>query len=176
MMHGAQRKPVILMLDDVLDNIKVLGSLLGRTHYSLMIATSGEQAIQLALQSEPDLMLLDVMVPDIDGLSVCRRLKDVEKLRDVPVIFLTAKTDPKDISAGFDAGAVDYITKPFHARELKAKVQTHLELRALKQRNERLERLCRQSWQLLDFDAPQQERDNHRERLLEMLAEERRCQ
>lgn len=171
MIHGAYRKPVILMLDDVLDNIKVLGSLLGRTNYSLMIATSGEQAIQLALQCEPDLMLLDVMVPDIDGLSVCRRLKNEEKLKDVPVIFLTAKTDPKDISAGFDAGAVDYITKPFHARELKAKVQTHLELRVLKKQNERLERLCRQSLQLLDLQAPQQERERHREMLRDAVLE-----
>jgi DNA-binding response OmpR family regulator len=171
MSPGFTRKPTILMLDDVLDNIKVLGSLLGRTQYALMIATSGEQAIRLALQSEPDLMLLDVMVPDVDGLNVCRRLKKEEKLRDVPVIFLTAKTEPKDISAGFDAGAVDYITKPFHARELKAKVETHLELRFARKQNLRLIELCRQSREILEC-ADSESAKRHRNELRALLGEE----
>ncbi len=129
-----RRKPVVLILDDVMENVRVLGSILGRERYSLLLANSGQQAIQLALSNMPDLLLLDVMVPDIDGISVCRYLKEIENFRYTPIIFLTANADPKDISLAYEAGGADYVLKPFHAKELRVRVETHLEVKLLRDR------------------------------------------
>ncbi len=123
----------LLIVDDLPENIKVLGSCLECEGYVLLFATSGEQAIEMALKTKIDLILLDIMMPGMDGYQVCRALKTEACTKDVPVIFITAKTEKEDIVRGFDAGGVDYVTKPFNAAELCARVRTHLELKKAKQ-------------------------------------------
>lgn len=142
-----RRKPVVLILDDVVENVRVLGSLLGRDKYSLLLASSGQQAIQLALSNMPDILLLDVMVPDIDGISVCRYLKEFESFAHIPIIFLTANADPKDISLAYEAGGADYVLKPFHAKELRVRVQTHLDIKLMRDRLAAAEDLLRKAYQ-----------------------------
>ena len=118
----------LLIVDDLPENIKVLGKSLQRDEYLISFATSGEQAIEMATSNELDLILLDIMMPGMDGYEVCRQLKAEDRTRQIPIIFITAKTEKKDIVRGFEAGAVDYVTKPFNTAELFARVQTHLDL------------------------------------------------
>ena len=102
----------ILIVDDVPKNIQVLGSILMSRSYNISFAPNGFEAIELALTNELDLILLDVMMPGIDGFETCRRLKQNPETKDIPVIFMTALSDTSDKVQGFEAGAVDYITKP----------------------------------------------------------------
>ncbi len=149
-----RRKPVVLILDDVVENVRVLGSILGRDKYSLLLANSGQQAIQLALSNLPDLLLLDVMVPDIDGISVCRYLKEYESFAHIPIIFLTANADPKDITLAYEAGGADYVLKPFHAKELRVRVQTHLSIKLMKDRLQIAEDLLKRTADAIKEDSP----------------------
>jgi len=96
--------------------------------FELQQCASGKEALIVAPQFQPDLLLLDVMMPEMDGYEVCRRIKAEPRLQDIPIIFVTAKVDVDSISQGFQAGAVDYLCKPFHAEELLARVNTHLTL------------------------------------------------
>ncbi|MGD8835820.1 MAG: response regulator [Desulfobacteraceae bacterium] len=118
----------LLIVDDLPENIKVLGNSLQRDEYLISFATSGLQAIDMVMGNEVDLILLDIMMPGMDGYEVCRRLKAQDRTRQIPIIFITARTEKKDIVRGFKAGAVDYVTKPFNTAELFARVQTHLDL------------------------------------------------
>jgi putative two-component system response regulator len=122
--------PVILVVDDTPDNLKLMSGLL-RDRYRLRVANGGERALAIA-QSEPlpDLILLDIMMPGMDGYEVCRRLKQEPSTRHIPVIFLTAKTDTADEEMGLQLGAVDYITKPISPPIVLARVETHLKLKA----------------------------------------------
>ena len=120
--------PLILIVDDNPRNLQVAGNLLQDVGYELIFATDGEEALDCAREEGPELILLDVMMPRMDGYEVCRRLKDSPVTRSIPVLFLTAKTDSEDIIQGFDAGGVDYIAKPFQSGELLARVQTHAQL------------------------------------------------
>jgi sigma-B regulation protein RsbU (phosphoserine phosphatase) len=119
----------LLIVDDMPVNIKMLGNSLQHEGYQIFFAVSGEEALELATRHKIDLILLDIMMPGMDGYQVCRALKLEERARDIPVVFLTSKTEKEDIVRGFEAGGVDYITKPFNAAELSARVRTHLELR-----------------------------------------------
>jgi len=119
----------ILIVDDISTNIQVLGSILRREGYSISFAMSGPEALSMVLSDSFDLILLDVMMPGMDGYEVCARLKAAPETRDIPIIFLTARTSPEDIARGFRTGAVDYVTKPFHPEELLARVRTHLALK-----------------------------------------------
>jgi len=129
----------VLVVDDVPANLDVLSNSLESTGYQVQFATSGEQALRLVSTTTPDLILLDVMMPGMDGYEVCRRLKSTEKTRDIPVLFITAQVDTGDLLRGFDAGGVDYITKPFREEEVLIRVQTHLRInyltRVLAQKN-----------------------------------------
>ena len=133
----------ILIVDDTLQNIQVLGTVLREQNYQINVAQNGMQALESVGKVPPDLILLDVMMPEMDGFEACKRLKADEDTRDIPVIFLTAKVETEDVVHGFDLGAVDYVTKPFNATELLARVHTHLELRRLRRElqeyNEQLE-------------------------------------
>jgi len=130
------KQQTVLIVDDMPENIKILGELL-RSKYSLHVATNGEKALNIAMsESPPDLILLDIMMPGMDGYGVCRRLKETQQTKDIPVIFLSGKTETEDIVKGFHLGAVDYVTKPFRVEELIARVRTHL---ALKKAREELE-------------------------------------
>jgi signal transduction histidine kinase len=118
----------ILIVDDTTENIDVLNGLL--SEYKRKIATNGERALKIALSDNPpDLILLDIMMPGMDGYEVCMRLRQDERTLEIPVIFLTAKTEKADIVKGFEAGGQDYVTKPFDARELLERVKTQLRLR-----------------------------------------------
>ena len=122
-------KGFILVVDDVAHNLQVLCNILGKQQYKLAVARSGQQALDMMEKISPDLVLLDVMMPEIDGFEVCRRLSGSPRTRHIPIIFLTAKTDTESVIRGFETGAVDYVTKPFNSAELLARVNTHLELK-----------------------------------------------
>ncbi len=119
----------ILLVDDNPTNLDVLRKTLETKDYEVMIANNGEDAIEIAGEFEPDLILLDVMMPGLNGFETCRQLKKNCETKEIPVIFLTAKTEPEDIVEGFDSGGVDYISKPFHQEEVLARAQTHLKLK-----------------------------------------------
>ena len=119
----------ILIVDDVTRNIQIISTILKQEEYLMSFARSGEVALEMVKKKPFDLILLDIMMPGIDGYETCRRLKNDPDIQETPVIFLTAKTDPDSIVKGFDIGAVDYITKPFRASELLARVKTHLQLK-----------------------------------------------
>jgi class 3 adenylate cyclase len=116
----------ILVVDDTPANIQALAAILKERGYQISVATNGQQALDVLARVQPDLILLDVMMPEMDGFETCRRLKAAEQWRQIPVIFLTAKTETADIVQGFELGAVDYVAKPFNAHELLARVNTHL--------------------------------------------------
>ncbi|ODS67077.1 MAG: two-component system response regulator [Acidovorax sp. SCN 68-22] len=122
--------PTVLVVDDTPDNLAFMSELLGE-HYRVKVASSGARALKAALaEPVPDLVLLDIMMPDMDGYEVCRQLKAGTATRDIPVIFLTARADTEDERRGFALGAVDYVTKPVSPPILLARVQTHLALKA----------------------------------------------
>ena len=139
--HDQRPTYTILVVDDTEANIDILAETLA-DEYDIVAATTGEDALAIAAESPPDLILLDIMMPVMDGYEVCRRLKDNEGTRDIPVIFVTAKTETTDETHGFELGAVDYITKPISPPIVKARVRTHLELqrarRVLEEQNREL--------------------------------------
>ncbi len=120
--------PNILIVDDIAENLKVLGDILKSEGFKVRPVLSGSLALQVAEKEKPDLVLLDIMMPGLDGFEVCRRLKENPELKNVPVIFISALTDTSDIVAALTAGGVDYITKPFQAAEVIARVRTQLTL------------------------------------------------
>jgi two-component system, sensor histidine kinase and response regulator len=122
-------KGTLLIVDDVPTNLKVLFTYLREFGFDLRIAEDGEDALKQISYTKPDLILLDVMMPGIDGFETCRRLKANEETREIPVIFMTALTDTVDKIKGFQMGAVDYISKPVQHEEVLARVTTHLTLR-----------------------------------------------
>ena len=122
----------ILIVDDTPANIQMLMAILKEQGYQLSVATNGRQALDVIAKVHPDLVLMDVMMPEMDGYEACRQLKASLATRDLPIIFLTAKTDSADIVRGFELGAVDYVGKPFNAHELLARVNTHLTLQRLR--------------------------------------------
>jgi len=122
----------ILIVDDMPANLEVVTSHLERQGYRAVVALSGDEGIERAEYVQPDLILLDVMMPGIDGFEICRRLKGNERTRAIPVIFMTALADTTDKLAGFAAGAVDYVTKPLNGAEVLARIESHLALYALR--------------------------------------------
>jgi len=128
---GVATPKTILIVDDTPENLRVLLELLKRQGYKVRAVPSGKLALQAASSEPPDLILLDIMMPDMDGYEVCRRLKEDAKLCEIPVVFLSALGDTLDKVRAFDAGGVDYVTKPFQFEEVLARVETHLRLRRL---------------------------------------------
>ena len=127
------RKPLILVVDDVAKNIQVIGNLLVEQGYEISVAINGDQAIETAKLTKPDLVLMDVMMPVIDGYQACIEFKKDDDLKDIPIIFLTAKSDIEDVVKGFALGGVDYIFKPFNKSEVVARIENHLELKFSKE-------------------------------------------
>ena len=131
----------ILIVDDNLKNCQLAASVL-HPYYRLLLTESGEKAIEIAKARLPDLILLDVMMPGLSGFETCKILKENPFTKDIPIIFVTAKTEETDIEAGFNVGAVDYISKPFRTKEILSRVKTHISLRSavkeLEQKNEEL--------------------------------------
>jgi len=127
-----QTKPtsdVIMIVDDEPDNLNVLGEMLRRDGLDVRAFSHGQLALEAAQEEPPDLLLLDIQMPDIDGYEVCRRFKSNEKLQAIPVIFLSAFSEPSDKVRAFEAGGIDYVTKPFAEVEVLARTHSHLRLR-----------------------------------------------
>ncbi len=128
-MRETPARPTVLAVDDTPANLNLLSQLLGK-HYRVQVAVSGAKALELARRAPPDIVVLDVMMPGMDGFEVCRALKADARTRDVPVIFLTALNGVEDETQGFAVGGADFVAKPFTPATLQARVQTQLELKA----------------------------------------------
>lgn len=144
------KSEVILIVDDAPDNLLILFSYLEEQGYRILLAEDGETAIQIAKTKEPDLILLDVLMPEIDGFETCRRLKAELLTREIPVIFLTALSETVNKVQGFRLGGVDYINKPSAQEEVLVRIQTHLNLRKMRQT---LDRQNQEQQQALEFEA-----------------------
>ena len=131
-----EKAPLILVVDDVAKNLEVICNILSLENYQISVAGDGNRAWNILQRLNPDLILLDIMMPNVDGYSLCRRLKEIESKKDIPIIFVTARTGREDLIKGFEVGAVDYITKPFNSAELLARVRTHVSLYRANKRNE----------------------------------------
>jgi PAS domain S-box-containing protein len=125
------RKPRILLVDDVPSNIHILAEAL-EFDYDISVATNGQEALEIVKSVPPDLILLDIIMPEMDGFEVCRQLKIIEDTKDIPVIFVTGAGDIENETVGFEMGAVDYFIKPIHPLKLRHRVKAHLELRRQK--------------------------------------------
>ncbi len=144
-----KNRETVLIVDDEPENLSVLNDHLDSMGFEVLVAKNGEEALKRAIIAVPDIILLDVLTPEINGIETCRRIKSDETTSDIPVIFLTALEDMEIKIKGFEAGAVDFITKPFHIREISARLETHLSLRRMQRE------LVRKNKQL------QQEIENH---------------
>ena len=141
----------ILIVDDEEDNVDALKATLG-TGYKISVSLDGEGALKQVESDPPDLILLDVSMPGIDGYETCRRLKNDPETKDIPIIFVTGKSEPQDLVKGFQVGGVDYIAKPFNREEVLARVQTHLQLKFLSaQREKYAAELERKHRELLEY-------------------------
>jgi two-component system, sensor histidine kinase and response regulator len=143
--HIQTVKPTILAIDDTPENLHLLISILVKQGYKVRPASSGMRALSAAKQDPPDLILLDIMMPEMDGYTICEQLKADERTRDIPIVFLSALPDIVNKIKAFEMGGVDYITKPFQVQEVVARVRTQLALRnsqkQLSEQNERLQQL-----------------------------------
>jgi DNA-binding response OmpR family regulator len=126
------KKPLVLAVDDNPQNLQFLGKLLSDNGYEVGMAQNGQQALNFVRKNEPDLILLDIMMPGMDGYEVCERLKKDFFAQQIPIIFITAMTESQDIIKGFEVGGADYVTKPFNSGELLARIKTHIEIRILR--------------------------------------------
>jgi len=133
----------VLVVDDTPANLDLLSQILESDGYEVSFATNGKQALEIASINSPDLILLDIMMPEMDGIETCRQLKSLASVKEIPVVFITAKTDRKDVAEGFSIGGVDYICKPVQKEEVSARVECHLKLQALvKARDDLINQLC----------------------------------
>ncbi|NPD46537.1 MULTISPECIES: hybrid sensor histidine kinase/response regulator [unclassified Lentimicrobium] len=149
----ATKNSLVLLVDDVPQNIQVLGNILKNQGYSFALTTNGKETFELLAKKTPDIILLDIMLPDEDGFSICEKLKANPDLKHIPIIFLSAKHDIKDKIRGFELGAVDYITKPFEDIEVIGRVTNHLQAKLdrdkIEQYNHELEDMVEQRTQEL---------------------------
>ena len=153
-------RPTLLVVDDVVTNIDILLETLGKD-YTMLVATGGADALDSVKEARPDLILLDVMMPGMDGFEVCRRLKDDQSTCDIPIIFITALNETKNKIKGFSVCCVDYVTKPFQPDEIRARVVTHLEL-------------CRAKRELQQSYDKLRETETQRDGLVQMIVHDMR--
>jgi phosphoserine phosphatase RsbU/P len=167
------RKPLILVVDDVQKNLQVVGTTLMDEGYEISMANHGDKALKLLEKITPDLILLDVMMPDINGYQVCERIKKNVQLRSIPIIFLTAKAELDDIVNGFRLGAVDYITKPFKKEELLIRIKTHLEVKFSREIIEHNAReIADYNLQLKSINSELEQSNRQKQELLALLRSE----
>ena len=133
------KSSLVLLVDDAPQNIQVLGNILKNQGYSFALTSSGSETFKLLSKKKPDIILLDIMLPDEDGFSICGKIKQDPLLSDIPIIFLSAKHDINDKIKGFQLGAVDYITKPFEDIEVIQRVSNHLQA---KLDRDKIEKYC----------------------------------
>ena len=128
-MEGKENKSLIQIVDDDLKNLQVAGRNLEKKGYRVSLSQNGQEAIKIAELIKPDLILLDIMMPGMDGFEVCKILKGNTELQQIPIIFITLKNDTSDIVKCFKVGGVDFISKPFNELEFLARVENHLEIK-----------------------------------------------
>ena len=128
-MEQKNQNSMVLIVDDTPKNIQLIGSILMQQKYRISVAKNGREALKVVKDVKPDIILMDIMMPELDGFETCKQLKNSQETRDIPVIFLTAKIEAEDIVKAFELGAVDYVIKPFNSKELLVRVNTHLELK-----------------------------------------------
>ena len=126
------KRPLVLLADDVPANLQMLGTILQEEDIEIAMASSGAETLEIAKASPPNLILLDIMMPDINGYEVCRQLKSDPRFSVIPIIFITALSETDNVVKGFEAGCVDYVTKPFRPLELKMRVRTQSHLHQLR--------------------------------------------
>ncbi len=153
--------PKILIIDDIAENIKVVANVLKKHNFNISYAQSGKDGIARAKKVYFDLILLDIMMPEMDGFEVCKFLKKDNETKDIPVIFLTAKTDEDSLKKGFESGGIDFITKPFKTNELLARVNTHIQLKLVQE-------------QLSRINEEIQEANENKDKLLSIIAHDLR--
>jgi signal transduction histidine kinase len=158
-------KTRILIIDDMPDNVTALLHFLTNKGFAVFLAQESEQGIKMVEELRPDLILLDIMMPHLDGFEICKILKSQEFLKDIPILFLTALTDTFDKVKGFELGAVDYITKPIQHQEVLARLNTHLKLRQLQQQ------LQEQNWHLQEEIRFREQAEKHLQNTASILAE-----
>ena len=157
-----RKVPVILIVDDTRITLEIMAKILSNDGYKIETAMNGRQALDIVRKVSPDLVLLDVVMPEMDGYEVCRILKESTETKDIPVIFITVKNEMEDILMGFEVGAVDYVTKPFNAVELLARVRNHAELK--RKRDNEKELICRLNATLLERNREEEEARKERDR------------
>lgn len=146
--NDEQKKPTILLVDDMPENLALLDGIL-RKDYRVKAALNGEKALKIAMSDDPpDLILLDIIMPELDGYDVCRRLKADDRTKSIPVIFVTGKSDLEDEITGLTLGAVDYLTKPVSPSIVKARIRNHLELTRARQKLEAQNKMLLETAQL----------------------------
>ncbi|MCP4348847.1 MAG: response regulator [Desulfobacterales bacterium] len=124
-------QPSVLVIDDNIQNLQVLSEMLRSRNYKVATVKDGFKALKFAKTKNPDIILLDIIMPEMNGFEVCRQLKSKDNTKDIPIIFISALNETEDIVKGFRAGGADYITKPFQSEEVLARVEVHLNLRRL---------------------------------------------
>lgn len=127
-----KNKMLILVVDDNPQNLQFLGNLLSENGYEVAVAENGIQAMDFVNNKNPDLILLDIIMPEMNGFEVCKKIKSNKSTMHIPIIFLTARNDTDSIVEGFEVGGTDYVTKPFNKIELLARVKTHIEVKILR--------------------------------------------
>ncbi|MBU1108416.1 MAG: response regulator [Candidatus Riflebacteria bacterium] len=125
-------KPLILIVDDAPLSLKMAAEILGNKGYRLALADGGASALRFIDENRPDLILLDIIMPEIDGFAICEKLKSSSNTAAIPVIFLTGRAGNGDVTKSYQLGGADYLVKPFNSAEMLVKVKTHLELALLK--------------------------------------------
>ena len=128
----------VLMIDDTPSNLDILGHILKHVGLNVSVAPNGTIALKIINEDKPDLILLDIMMPDISGYDVCRKLKENDDTKDIPVIFITAMAQTEDLIEGFEVGGADYVVKPFEEREVLARIGSQLSLRKIAYEKEEL--------------------------------------
>ncbi|OQW91528.1 MAG: hypothetical protein BWK79_16665 [Beggiatoa sp. IS2] len=170
--HANSMKDTLLIVDDMPDNISILLAFLSKSGFKVLVTPNGEQGLKTAEYAHPDLILLDVMMPGMDGFEVCQRLKAQEETNDIPIIFMTALADTVDKVKGFSLGAADYITKPIQQEEVLARVTTHLKLHKLqRQLQYQKQQLHEQNQQLQDEITARKQIETSLQRTADMLSE-----
>lgn len=129
-MHECGKRHTVLLVDDEPVNIKILSDVL-KEEYNVVFATSAEEGIRRAIEAQPDIILLDVMMPGVDGYEACARLQSDDRTARIPVIFVTALGSPSNEVMGLDSGAIDYVTKPIHGEIVKARIRNHLKFKSV---------------------------------------------
>lgn len=175
--ESKQGIPRVLIVDDNPQNLQVIGGALRSKNIEVEFSTSGQAAIDWLREEKFDLVLLDIMMPDMDGFEVCKLIRAEEEYENLPIIFLTAKTDAESILKGFKSGAQDYVTKPFNSSELLARVRTQLELKFSKQKLKNINLLLEEQVdirmkQLSEANVELQQLDSAKVQFLNMLSHE----